>query len=316
MVYDWGDSNRWNSYAGYFRRTFGERLQKLTIDAGFSCPNRDGTVGTGGCGYCNNSAFNPSYCHPSKSIGQQIEEGIAFHAVRYRKATRYLAYFQAYSNTYAPLEQLRKIYDEALASPFVAGLVIGTRPDCVDEATLDYFADLSQRVYLIIEYGVESCYDATLLRINRGHDFATSVRAIEATAARGIRTGAHFIFGLPGESRADMLAQLPVINRLPLSTLKFHQLQLVKDTAFARQFEENPADFHLFEMEAYVDFFVDVLERLNPAFVIERFVNEVPPRYLVGPGFWPLRNQELWNLLRIRLEERESWQGRLFDKNC
>lgn len=316
MIYSWGDSNRWNSYAAYFRRTFGERMQKLTIDAGFSCPNRDGKVGRGGCSYCDNDAFNPSYCHPSKSITQQIEEGIAFHTIRYRKASRYLAYFQAYSNTYAPLERLRLIYEEALSFPGVAGLVIGTRPDCVDEASLDYFAELSQRVYVIIEYGVESCYDQSLLRMNRGHDVATAIRAIEATAQRGIRTGAHFIFGLPGESREDMLNQLPIINRLPLSTIKFHQLQLVKNTAFARQFAENPSDFHLFEMEEYIDFFVDVLERLNPAFVVERFVNEVPPRYLEGPGFWPLRNQELWNLLRIRLEERNSWQGRFFTSKC
>lgn len=315
MIYPWGDSNRWNSYAAYFRRTFGERLQKLTIDAGFSCPNRDGTVGWGGCAYCNNDAFNPSYCHPSKPIAQQIEEGIAFHTVRYRNASRYLAYFQAYSNTHAPLGTLQRMYEEALASPLVAGLVIGTRPDCIDEEKLDYFAELSQRVYLMIEYGVESCYDATLLRINRGHDAATAFRAIEATAARGIRTGAHFIFGLPGESRADMMNQLHTINRLPLLTLKFHQLQLVKDTLFAREYASDPSAFSLFEMEEYIEFFVDFLERLNPYFVVERFVNEVPPRYLYGPGFWPLRNQELWKLLISRLEARNTWQGKFYIPN-
>lgn len=189
MVYPWGDSRRFNSYAAYFRRTFGERMQKVTVNAGFSCPNRDGVISTGGCTFCDNAAFTPSYCNPTKSITQQIDEGIEFHRRRYRKAEQYLVYFQSFSNTYAPLERLRECYNEALAHPSVAGIVVGTRPDCVDEEKLDYFASLARQKYVAIEYGVESCYDSTLIRINRGHDFATAQRAIHQTAERGFTAG-------------------------------------------------------------------------------------------------------------------------------
>ncbi|OFX27283.1 MAG: TIGR01212 family radical SAM protein, partial [Bacteroidetes bacterium GWA2_31_9b] len=191
--YLWGHNRRFNSYSEYFRQNFGERVQKVTIDAGFTCPNRDGSKGTGGCTYCNNDAFNPSYCKPEKSIKQQIEEGMEFHINRYRRAKNYLAYFQAYSNTYAPLEHLKKIYSEALAIPGVVGLVIGTRPDCIDDEKLEYFKELSKSHYIIIEYGVESCYNKTLERINRGHTFEQSVEAIVKTHQLGIKTGAHFI---------------------------------------------------------------------------------------------------------------------------
>ena len=186
MIYPWGDSRRFNSYAGYFRRTFGSRVQKLSVDAGFGCPNRDGTISTGGCTFCNNGAFTPSYCSPAKSVRQQIEEGIEFHRRRYRAAGRYLVYFQAYSNTHAPLARLRELYAEALAHPLVAGLVIGTRPDCVDEEKLDYLAGLARDRYVAVEYGIESTSDATLRAVNRGHDFAAARRAVEMTAAREI----------------------------------------------------------------------------------------------------------------------------------
>ncbi|PKP17683.1 MAG: TIGR01212 family radical SAM protein, partial [Bacteroidetes bacterium HGW-Bacteroidetes-22] len=180
---------RYNSYNEYFKRTFGSRVQKLSVDAGFTCPNRDGTVASGGCTYCNNDAFNPSYCQPNKTVTMQLEEGKQFHAWRYRRAVNYLAYFQAFSNTYAPLPKLRELYDEALAVPGVIGLVIGTRPDCVDEEKLDYFATLAEKYYVIIEYGIESCYDQTLCKINRGHSFEEAVKAVKATAQRGIRVG-------------------------------------------------------------------------------------------------------------------------------
>ena len=302
---------RYNSYTEYFRKQYGERVQKLTIDAGFTCPNRDGTVGSGGCAYCNNDAFNPSYCTPQKTIRQQLLEWIEFHKVRYRKAYRYLAYFQAYSNTYAPLEKLRALYNEALSVPDVMGIVIGTRPDCVDDEKLDYLAALSQTHYVTVEYGMESCYNRTLQRINRGHTVEQSIQAIEATAARGIKAGTHLIFGLPGETRREMLDEAKIINQLPINTIKLHQLQIAKDTAFAAQYANDPGDFQLFGCDEYIDFVVQFLELLRPDIVVERFANEMPPRYLAGPGWGLIRNVELWRKLEQRLEERNTWQGRL-----
>lgn len=243
MTYPWGDTRRFNSYAGYFRRLFGCRVQKLSVDAGFTCPNRDGTIGEGGCTFCNNGAFTPSYCMPSKSVGQQIAEGIEFHRNRYRSAQRYLVYFQAFSNTYAPLERLKRLYDEALAHPGVAGIVVGTRPDCVDERKLDYFAGLARDRYVALEYGIESTFDATLRAVNRGHDFACARRAVEMTAARGLHVGAHFILGLPGETDAMLLDQVERINALPLTTVKFHQLQVFRATPMAAEYDAAPERF-------------------------------------------------------------------------
>ncbi|BDX39717.1 TIGR01212 family radical SAM protein [Tenuifilaceae bacterium CYCD] len=312
MYYPWGDNRRFNSYSNYFKREFGGRVQKLTIDAGFTCPNRDGTVATGGCTYCNNDAFNPSYCSPSKSITQQIDEGIEFHAVRYRRADRYLAYFQAFSNTHAPLAKLEKLYSEALANPKIIGLVIGTRPDCVDEQKLDYFQELSKKYYIALEYGVESCYNKTLELINRGHKFEKSVWAIEETHKRGIKTGAHIIFGLPGESREEMMAEAAILSKLPLSTIKFHQLQIIKGTAMELQYQQNTSMFNLFGMEEYFNFMVDFLEQLNPNFVVERFTGEAPPRYLATPPWGNYRTDQLMVMLEKILEQRNTWQGRLF----
>lgn len=312
MEYLWGTDRRFNSYADYFRKHFGERVQKLTIDAGFSCPNRDGTVSTGGCAYCNNKAFNPSYCNPQKSISQQIEEGIEFHAVRYRNASHYLAYFQAYSNTFAPLDTLKRIYGEALSMPQVMGLVIGTRPDCIDEEKLAYFSELAKKYYVIIEYGIESCYNRTLTSINRGHTYETAVQAITQTARYGIKTGAHLIFGLPGETREDMLAEIDEINQLPLDTIKFHQLQITVDTPFAEKYKQDPSYFQFFELEEYLDFMVQVFESLNPNFVVERFANEVPPWFLAGPGWGLIRNFELWRKLEQKLADLDTWQGKKY----
>lgn len=314
-IYPWGDSRRYNSYSGYFKREFGGRVQKLTIDAGFTCPNRNGTAGYGGCTYCNNDAFNPSYCTPQKNITQQIEEGIEFHAVRYRRADRYLAYFQAYSNTYAPLEKLKSLYSEALSHPKVIGLVIGTRPDCIDEQKLDYLQQLSKEHYIALEYGVESCYNKTLELINRGHTFEQSVWAIEQTHKRGIRVGAHFIFGLPGESREQMLAQANIISELPLHTVKFHQLQVIKGTILEQQYYTNPQMFKLFTLEEYFDFLADFIERLNPNLVIERFTGEAPPRYLAVPPWGNLRTDHLMIEFEKVLEKRNTWQGRLYKEN-
>lgn len=311
MIYPWGDTRRYNSYTRYFREKFGGRVQKLTLDAGFTCPNRDGTLGTGGCDFCNNEGFNPSYCHPDKPVSQQISEGIAFHQWRYKKASSYLAYFQAYSNTYATLERLMQLYSEALSCPGVIGLVIGTRPDCVSPEILDYLAALSQHHHVHLEFGIESVYDDTLHRVNRRHTFAAAVEALEAATARGINTGAHFIFGLPGETREMMLQSADIISGLPLQTVKFHQLQILKNTRFEQQYSETPGIFQLFSLEEYSSFITDFLEKLNPAFVVERFAGEAPPRYQVTPGWGMIRNEQIVAMIEKGLEERNTWQGRL-----
>lgn len=313
MPYPWGDERRFNSYAAYFKRTFGSRVQKVTINAGFSCPNRDGTLSTGGCTFCRNDAFTPSYCQSTKSITQQIDEGIEFHRRRYRTAQRYLAYFQSFSNTYAPLERLRECYDEALAHPDIAGIVVGTRPDCVDEQKLDYFAKLAQRKYVMLEYGVESCYDPTLKHINRGHDFATAERAIRLTAERGIHCGAHFILGLPGESDEMLIKQVEKINRLPLTTIKFHQLQLFKDTAMAAEYDAAPDKFRFWTVEEYIDLFVEIVRRLRPDIVVERFAGEAPPRYHHTKGWGLVRNETLLMMLDRELEQKDVYQGDIFN---
>ena len=326
--YAFPDGKRYNSFVGYFKRRYGERLQKIVLDAGFTCPNRDGKVGRGGCTYCDNAAFHPAYSTAGKSLHQQMDEGIEFHKVRYRTTEHYLAYFQSFSNTYAPLSRLRELYEEALGHLDVVGIVIGTRPDCVDEEKLDYLADLSQGKVLagwsrtvasqvrtapivIVEYGVESCYDRTLLRINRGHDFETARRAITMTAERGLDVGAHFILGLPGESVQMMLDSCEQINSLPLRSVKFHQLQIVKGTRMEKEYAECPEDFVRFSLEEYLDFFVDMLERLRPDLFIERFVGEVPPRFVNETPWGLIRNVELLRLLEQRLDSRATWQGRL-----
>ena len=310
-MYVWGDSRPYHSYAGYFRRLFGGRVQKLSVDAGFTCPNRDGTIARGGCTFCNNGAFTPSYCHPSKSVGRQIAEGIEFHRRRYRGASRYLVYFQAFSNTYAPLGRLRELFGEALAHPEVIGLVVGTRPDCVDEEKLDYLAELARDRYVAVEYGIESTFDQTLRAVNRGHDFAAAERAVRLTADRGLPVGAHFILGLPGESDEMLLAQTARINALPLATVKFHQLQIFRDTPMAAQYDADPGRFRFWTLDEYIDLFVAILRRLRPSLVVERFASEAPPRYHYGPGWGMVRNEQLWALLEKRLAETGTYQGEL-----
>lgn len=287
-------------------------MQKISIDAGFSCPNRDGKTSTGGCTFCSNDAFNPSYCRPEKSIKQQIEEGIAFHQRRYRRANKYLAYFQPFSNTYKPLEELKSIYQQALEVPEIIGIVIGTRPDLIDEDILQYLGELQQSNYVMLEYGVESVYDETLRRVNRGHDFATAEKAIRLTVQYGIPCGAHFIFGLPGETKTMMLDAADIISRQPLTTVKFHQLQIFKDTKMAEEYPQHPELFHLFELEEYINFVIDFAERLHPDIVIERFAGEVPPRFLVSEPWMKLRYDEVLARIEKRMEERNSWQGKRF----
>lgn len=311
-TFPWGDTRRFNSYNAYFTKQFGSRVQKISIDAGFSCPNRDGKISTGGCTFCSNDAFNPSYCRPEKTIRQQIEEGIEFHKRRYRRANQYLAYFQPYSNTYKPLDELKKIYSQALETPEIAGIVIGTRPDLIDEDILQYLAEIQKTHYVIVEYGIESVYDATLKHVNRGHDFATAKRAVELTAAYNLPCGGHFIFGLPGETKPMMLDAADIISQLPLTTVKFHQLQIFKNTTMADEYLQHKEAFHLFELEEYIDFVIDFTERLNPNIVIERFAGEVPPRYLLSEPWMKLRYDEVLARIEKRMEERDTWQGKSY----
>lgn len=305
-------TSRYNSYVGYWREHYGERLQKLVIDAGFTCPNRDGTVGRNGCSFCDNAAFHPGYSTPGKSIIQQLDEGIEFHKVRYSRAEHYLAYFQSYSNTYGSLQHLKALYEEALSHPKVLGIVVGTRPDCIDDEKLDYLQFLAENHIVVVEYGIESCYDETLRRIGRGHDFECARRAVEATASRGIPVGGHFILGLPGETSEMLLEQCDAINALPLHSIKFHQLQLVKGTRIVSEFEQDPSAFLRLDLDDYLDLIVDILERLRPDLFIERVAGEVPPRFVDVPQWGLIRNVEILNRLNERLERRDAWQGRLY----
>ena len=403
------DGKHYNSFVGYYRRRYGERVQKLVLDAGFSCPNRDGTVGWGGCSYCDNAAFHPGYSTPGKALLAQIEEGIEFQRVRYPRVRHYLGYFQAYSNTYGTLERLQRAYEEVLSHPEVVGIVIGTRPDCVDEEKLDYLSGLAggrvlkggRRTFggsgidggwvnersadsgsgangwraddrstndrstndrstnsistnsistnsisangrstnggsiddrstnngstdgglpegktidapiVVVEYGIESCYDATLRRINRGHDFECARRAVEMTAERGLDTGAHFILGLPGETREMLLDQCDAISSLPLRSVKFHQLQIVKGTAMEKEYAADPSAFYRPGLDEYLDFVIDILERLRPDLYIERVAGEVPPRFVNDTPWGLVRNFEILRMLDRRMEERGARQGRL-----
>lgn len=319
------EGKRYNTFVGYYRRQYGERLQKLVIDAGFTCPNRDGTVGRGGCSFCDNAAFHPSYSTSGKSIAEQIDEGIEFHQVRYRNTKHYLAYFQSYSNTYAPIPRLRELYLAALTHPKIVGIVIGTRPDCVDEEKLDFLAGLKageglgdwhrdgfEHPVVKVEYGIESCYDETLLRVGRGHDVAVAEKAVRMSAERGLEPGAHFILGLPGETREMLLGQCRFISSMPLHSVKFHQLQIVKGTRMEKEFAQVPQDFMRLSLPDYLDMVIDILERLRPDLYIERVAGEVPPRFVNETQWGLIRNFQILHLLDERLSERNTWQGRLY----
>ena len=301
-------TDRYNNYNETLRRRFGCRVQKISINAGFTCPNRDGTKGRGGCTFCNNQTFFPEYCSPKKSAVQQMEEGMQF--FRRYEGQKYLAYFQAYTNTYAPLERLRGLYEPVLEMEDVVGIVVGTRPDCVDGPLLDYFAELSERCYVMVEYGVESTDDRTLRRINRGHSFAESVWAIEETARRGICVGAHLILGLPGESQVQMFLRAETMSSLPLDMVKLHQLQIVRGTARAREYEAHPERFHLFTAEEYIGLCVDFIAHLDCHIGIGRFVSQSPKGMLIAPD-WGLKNYEFVAMLEKALARRDVRQGKL-----
>ena len=301
---------RYNDLSAYLSAHFPFKVQKISLNAGFTCPNRDGTVGYGGCTYCNNQTFNPAYCKTEKTVTEQLEEGKQFFARKYSEM-KFLAYFQAYTNTYAELEELKRKYEEALAVPNVVGIVIGTRPDCMPDTLLDYLEDLNRRTFLIVEYGVESTDNDTLKRINRGHTFEVAEEAIRMTAARGIRVGAHIILGLPGETNDQLIKQAGVLSALPLTTLKLHQLQLIKGTRMAHEFEMQPEDFHLYSADEYIDLVIDYVEHLRPDIVLERFVSQSPKELLIAPD-WGLKNHEFTDKVKKRMRERDAWQGKKY----
>jgi uncharacterized protein len=310
----WGDNCRYNSYASRIKEKFGGRLQKVSVNAGFTCPNRDGTLGTGGCIYCAGPSFVPSYCFGKRNIHQQIDDGIEFHKWRYRRAGSYLAYFQAYSNTYAPVHILRKIYYEALKHPQVAGIVISTRPDCIDQDVLSLLADIHTEYPVFVEIGIESCFDRTLDLINRKHNFRQSVISIQQIAAAGIPVTGHLIFGLPGESYENMIHEAEIISVLPLTAVKFHQLQVLKNTAISKLYMKQPELFHSFDLESYIMFIIDFLERLNPVIAVDRLAGEVPPRFGVMNSWGNFRTDILYKKTESVMEIRKTCQGNKFKK--
>ena len=277
----------YNDLSGFLAMHFPCKVQKISINAGFTCPNRDGSVGYGGCTYCNNQTFNPAYCHTGKSV------------------------VQAYTNTYGELEELKRKYEEALMVEDVVGLVIGTRPDCMPISLLDYLEDLGKRTFVLVEYGIESTDDETLRRINRGHTFAVSAEAVRKTAERGILVGGHIILGLPGEEREMLIRQAGVLSQLPLTTLKLHQLQLIKGTRMASEYVKEPEAFHLYTADEYVDLVIDYIEHLRPDIVLERFVSQSPKELLIAPD-WGLKNYEFTDKVKKRMREKDAWQGKYY----
>ena len=302
---------RYHVYNDWVKKEHGGRLQKVSIDAGFTCPNRDGSLGVGGCTFCNNEGFSPSYLLEQRDILKQIDIGIEFMRRRYPRTKSFLAYFQSYSNTYDDLEKLRKTYDIALGHPEITGIVIGTRPDCLPEEVLDYLADLATRTLVELEIGIESCNDEVLRECLRGHDFACTQDAIRRAARRGLFITGHLLLGLPLETRESLIAGAKELAALPLDALKFHQLQIVRGTRLANQYRADPESVSLLDPASYLDAVIDVLEYLPPRIKIQRLGSEVPPNVLVSPD-WGFRLSRFPEMLEKRLEERDSWQGQLF----
>ncbi len=301
----------YNEFSSFLKENFPYRVQKISLNAGFTCPNRDGQKGHGGCTYCNNQTFNPDYCRTDKSITQQLEEGKNFFSRKYPDM-KYLAYFQAYTNTYDELNILKQKYEEALSVEDVVGLVIGTRPDCMPDELLHYFEELHKTTFLLVEYGIETTNDDTLLRINRGHSYKDTIDAVQRTAALGIPVGGHVILGLPGETHVNLIHQAGILSRLPLTTLKMHQLQLIRGTRMAREYLHHPEDFHFFELEDYVSLIIEYIEHLRPDIVLERFVSQSPKEWLIAPD-WGLKNYEFNHLVQKRMLESGAYQGKKYE---
>lgn len=303
----------YNEFGDFLNQTFPYKVQKISINAGFTCPNRDGSKAIGGCTYCNNQSFSPGYGGKQRSVSDQLRDGIAFFSHKYPQM-KYIAYFQSYTNTYDNIDKLISLYEEALNFPNIVGIIIGTRPDCMPDDLLRYFSELNRRTFLMIEYGIESTLDSTLDFINRGHNYAESVEAIRKTAEKNIYTGAHIILGLPNENKTQILNHARELSKLPLTTIKIHQLQLIRGTIMARQYHDHPEWFDLFDVDDYIDLCIDFAEILNPDFIIERFVSQSPKSLLIAPD-WGLKNFEFTSKVLKRFKERNTWQGRLYDKN-
>lgn len=305
------DMPLYNEFPVFLKRYFPYKVQKISLNAGFTCPNRDGSKGYGGCTYCNNQTFNPDYCRTEKPIARQLEEGKIFFSRKYSEM-KYLAYFQAYTNTYGELESLKRKYEEALSVDGVVGLVIGTRPDCMPDALLRYLEEINKHTFLLVEYGIESTNAVTLKRINRGHTFQSTIDAVERTVSCGILTGGHVILGLPGETHKSIVSQAEELSRLPLTTLKMHQLQLIRGTRMALEYEQHPADFHLFDVDEYIELVIDYVEHLRPTLVLERFVSQSPKELLIAPD-WGLKNYEFIHRVQKRMKELGAYQGKKYE---
>lgn len=303
---------RYNDYSSFIKLHFGERVQKISLDIGFSCPNRDGSKGFGGCTYCNNNTFNPDYCEPNKSVKEQLELGVEFFS-RKGKNNKYLAYFQAYTNTYSDFDSLKKMYDEALSVPKVVGLVIGTRPDCISEEIIDYLDELSKKHFISLEFGVESTNEKTLLDVNRCHTFEETKATYELCRNKGFHLGAHIILGLPGETKDDLLQHAFELSKLPISTLKLHHLQIVKNSVMAVQYNRNPEKFDLFTSENYINFISEFITHIRPDIIIERFISEAPKDLLIAPKWGGLKNFEIVDKIDKKLIEQNSWQGKNYN---
>jgi len=304
---------RYNDYNSFIKLHFGERVQKISLDVGFSCPNRDGSQGYGGCTYCNNNTFNPEYCEPRKSIEHQLELGMAFFSKR-GKNNKYLAYFQAYTNTYSDFETLKGMYEEALRVPKVVGLVIGTRPDCITDEIIDYLEILSKKHFISLDFGVESTNENTLLAVNRCHTHEETVETYQKCKNKGFHLGAHIILGLPGETKKDLMHHAIELSRLPIDTLKLHHLQIVRNSIMAVQYKKNPEKFKLFNAEEYIDFITDFIGHLRPDIVVERFISEAPKDLLIAPKWGSLRKQDVIDRIDKMLIDKDCWQGKFYNQ--
>jgi radical SAM protein (TIGR01212 family) len=302
------DGKRYRDYSSFIRNHFNNRVQKISLNAGFTCPNLDGTKGRGGCTYCNNNTFNPKYCKPVKPITQQLDEGIAFFAEKY-KTQEYLAYFQAFTNTYAETRKLEEMYLEALAHPRVTGLVISTRPDCIPDETLDLLEKLAKDRFISLDFGIESTLNRTLDAINRCHTHEETIDAFARARNRGLHLGGHMILGLPGESRQELLDHAARINELPLDSLKIHHLQIVKHTMMAHQYKQDPGLFKLFTVEEYVDLITEFIGLLRPEIILDRFISQSPTHLLIAPNWNGLKNFEIIARIDKKLEEKDYYQG-------
>ena len=307
-IFPWGTSRPYNAYRDFIKKKFGSRVQKVIVDASFTCPNRDGSKGYGGCTYCNNDSFKPRYCNPELSIDEQVTSGIEFLSRRY-KADKFVVYFQPYSNTYAPLEQLKDLYEQALQHPQVIGLSIGTRPDCIDEEKILYLQELAQKYFITIEYGIESPYDETLRWINRQHDFQNWVQAVELTAGRDIQICSHIILGFPIETREMMLETARIISRYPINDLKIHHLHIVRKTVLAKRYQDDP--FPLLGYEEYIQLLSEFLSYLRPDIKIQRLAGDTPPGMLIAPD-WRRRGSDIQRRIEAELIRQQLWQGKKY----